>query len=1226
MPQLITPIAIYLSAYVGGSIAVWEAVVTIAAVAGSYAIQKNMQKLPDFSSLETSAGAKLKMTRETTAATRTIYGMQKVSGPLLFASTSGPKNSTVDLVIGLAGHECNGANSTYFPAGHMGIYLNDQLAVDTDGTVQSPFVGKVDTLVKLGGTGQSAFNIPGTEWAVDQSTRTLDNITALHVHMIHDPQVFPAGLPNVSVVIEGKKCVDIRNGTSSTPVYTTNPSLILYDYLTTQFGAMEQEIHTASFSSAATICDLPVTNSLGNTESKLYECNYSFLSSEKPSAIIENILKSCYGKLVYANGQFQLKVGYPQVPTVTLTDSDLRGGISITTKASTAQAYNKATGLYVDGNNPTGSFQSAEFVPVTSSFYLAEDNAIESTINLEFPSVTNQKIARRLSKMALIDGRQDLTINYPCKPSGLQLLAGDTVMVKNTRMGWNTGQFANGKMFEVMSLNINPDLSVDLVMKETSNDIFAWSLSDQDVDRDLTINTDFNNPFSVDPIVGFTATNVPTRDGDGTIFPGIQLDWTSPGSASIAKIELDYKQDIEPTYTALATLQPGTTTFTTIDVEAGKTYDFRIRQYNYFGVYSPYASASIVCTGDNTIPQAPTGSAVAGTGSVALTWTYPQPQEADYRHTKITINSVVQGYVAGTTFTKQLSGGGPVTCSLIDYDTSGNASAQSALFYANVAALDSLQSGSAGPTGSKGDYYVDLYKDYDTEPPAPSGINLPIVGWSTTVPNANGSAIWISTGKFFGATDTLSGSWSSPTRFSGNVIWYKTSAQTGSLTPIAGDWVFTTDNRRWWRYSGATWEDAYTQLKLPDFPSDFKPVLLFAGAPTGTATAGTTATDASTGMLYRYDGAAWLPVVTSASYMLGQITSTQIGENSVIAGKIAANSITGSNIIGGSITGNKIEANTITGGLIAAGAITASHIGTNTIITNQANIANAVITSAKIVDLAADKIVAGTITAAVTMSAAYINGGKIDGGGLTVYSAIGIRAKDNSSTLTITGGSDNGANNGAQIDLSGNNAAGGNKGVLTLSAGQGDNSAILFLTNTGTSTTGVVRAQIDTNGLLTVERLASLGGSFTADAGNLRAEGNIAIGNATIQNTNTGQGQLSCVDIMATGDIETTGGSFISPSALKLKDNLRPLRGALDIVNRIHPMIFDWKDGRKNDDCGFIADAVELVIPNVVHKDAHNEVSGMSYDKMTPYLWAAIKEQQTIIENMRLRIVDLERR
>ena len=106
------------------------------------------------------------------------------------------------------------------------------------------------------------------------------------------------------------------------------------------------------------------------------------------------------------------------------------------------------------------------------------------------------------------------------------------------------------------------------------------------------------------------------------------------------------------------------------------------------------------------------------------------------------------------------------------------------------------------------------------------------------------------------------------------------------------------------------------------------------------------------GKLYSWTGSVW--EATVADVEAGSITATEIADGAISTPKLAANSVIASKILGGTITGDKISANTITGGLIAASGI----------ITNSAQINDAIITNAKISNIAADKITAGTLDVA----------------------------------------------------------------------------------------------------------------------------------------------------------------------------------------------------------------------------------------------------------------------
>ena len=77
-------------------------------------------------------------------------------------------------------------------------------------------------------------------------------------------------------------------------------------------------------------------------------------------------------------------------------------------------------------------------------------------------------------------------------------------------------------------------------------------------------------------------------------------------------------------------------------------------------------------------------------------------------------------------------------------------------------------------------------------------------------------------------------------------------------------------------------------------------------------------------------------------------------------------------------------------------------------------------------------------------------------------------------------------------------------------------------------------------------------------------------------------------------------------------------------------MEFDWKpvenvSERDGHDIGFIAQQLEEIVPTAVHtrSDGYKTVK---YEKVVPILVQAIKEQQSLIEQLTARIEALENR
>jgi len=102
-------------------------------------------------------------------------------------------------------------------------------------------------------------------------------------------------------------------------------------------------------------------------------------------------------------------------------------------------------------------------------------------------------------------------------------------------------------------------------------------------------------------------------------------------------------------------------------------------------------------------------------------------------------------------------------------------------------------------------------------------------------------------------------------------------------------------------------------------------------------------------------------------------------------------------------------------------------------------------------------------------------------------------------------------------------------------------------------------------------------------------------------------------------------------SDIRLKDNIRPIEGALFKVKQIRGIEFEWNDKLGDrahqpagtTDIGVVAQDVQKVLPNIV-KEREDGWLGVRYERMIPLLLEAIKEQQTQIETLEARIKNLE--
>ena len=95
---------------------------------------------------------------------------------------------------------------------------------------------------------------------------------------------------------------------------------------------------------------------------------------------------------------------------------------------------------------------------------------------------------------------------------------------------------------------------------------------------------------------------------------------------------------------------------------------------------------------------------------------------------------------------------------------------------------------------------------------------------------------------------------------------------------------------------------------------------------------------------------------------------------------------------------------------------------------------------------------------------------------------------------------------------------------------------------------------------------------------------------------------------------QVTGLSFNSTSSLRYKQNVQPLSNALDIIEKLQGVTFDWKDTGKSD-IGLIAEQVNEVVPEFVLKDAEGLPKAVDYGKLTAILIEAVKELSALVKS-----------
>lgn len=146
-----------------------------------------------------------------------------------------------------------------------------------------------------------------------------------------------------------------------------------------------------------------------------------------------------------------------------------------------------------------------------------------------------------------------------------------------------------------------------------------------------------------------------------------------------------------------------------------------------------------------------------------------------------------------------------------------------------------------------------------------------------------------------------------------------------------------------------------------------------------------------------------------------------------------------------------------------------------------------------------------------------------------------------------------------------------------------------------------------------------LGGNFVAQSfSNLGFSGiftnNLLLDNNALNNVLPSQVHL-CIRTTNIGN--GFGGEMLTRCTLPFssvadKTDVQPFTGGLEIIRRLKPVSFKWKDG--TNDVGLNAEDVAEVAPQIVTRNAKGKVEDVKEGSLNLLLINAIKEQQTQIE------------
>ena len=577
-----------------------------------------------------------------------VYGTRKVGGNVVFLETSGTDNQYLYMAVVLSEGEINGVTSLFVNDNQ--VTLSGTLTDGTQRTVASSDVNFFDesSLITVeahfGTDSQTASTLLSTltSWT---SNHRLKGLAYLAIRFEWNADKF-GSLPQVQAIVQGRKVYNPnldgtltggsgshRADTSTTWEYSDNPILQLLDYLRNERFGMGIpnsyfDSNFADWQTATDVCDTKITPFSGASQIDLMDSHTVVDTSVKAIDNVKNFVRGSRSYLNFSGGKYNILVESTGTASITLTEDNIIGGISIQSKNKNSR-YNR---VIVNFINPDKNFQSdtAQFPPVDETgLASADQHANMKTADgglllegrFDFSMFTSPYQAQEMAEIILRRSRTSLDVSLKADATSMDLAIGDLVNITHATPAFSA------KPFRVQGMTINADHSVSLQCTEHQDSFYTFG-TQQEV---ATIpDTTLPNPFSVLPPASITLTDELIEYADGIVITRLLITIGASTDLFVDNYEVQIKQTLDPDGNAVSDdfreiavgkiLQ-----YQHLNVIDGATYQVRVRAVNTIGSKSTFISTTRAIVGGVEPPSNVEDFAVElhGQDHLKLTWTPP---------------------------------------------------------------------------------------------------------------------------------------------------------------------------------------------------------------------------------------------------------------------------------------------------------------------------------------------------------------------------------------------------------------------------------------------------------------------------------------------------------------------------------------------------------------------------------------------------------------------------
>ena len=577
-----------------------------------------------------------------------VYGTRKVGGNVVFLETSGTDNQYLYMAVVLSEGEINGVTSLFVNDNQ--VTLSGTLTDGTQRTVASSDVNFFDesSLITVeahfGTDSQTASTLLSTltSWT---SNHRLRGLAYLAIRFEWNADKF-GSLPQVQAIVQGRKVYNPnldgtltggsgshRADTSTTWEYSDNPILQLLDYLRNERFGMGIpnsyfDSNFADWQTATDVCDTNITPFSGASQIDLMDSHTVVDTSVKAIDNVKNFVRGSRSYLNFSGGKYNILVESTGSASITLTEDNIIGGISIQSKNKNSR-YNR---VIVNFINPDKNFQSdtAQFPPVDETgLASADQHATMKTADgglllegrFDFSMFTSPYQSQEMAEIILRRSRTSLDVSLKADATAMDLAIGDLVNITHATPAFSA------KPFRVQGMTKNADHSVSLQCTEHQDSFYTFG-TQQEV---ATIpDTTLPNPFSVLPPASITLTDELIEYADGIVITRLLITIGASTDLFVDNYEVQIKQTLDPDGNAVSddfrVIAVGKILqYQHLNVIDCATYQVRVRAVNTIGSKSTFISTTRAIVGGVEPPSNVEDFAVElhGQDHLKLTWTPP---------------------------------------------------------------------------------------------------------------------------------------------------------------------------------------------------------------------------------------------------------------------------------------------------------------------------------------------------------------------------------------------------------------------------------------------------------------------------------------------------------------------------------------------------------------------------------------------------------------------------